>query len=352
MRDANPDWKIQLRDARHKEVAGQVIQCLNSCSIFNEEGPASAQFGGLIMEGDEFVTSTDSYAWIALVDGSMIRVSPNTSFSLFEVNISKEKILFSARLNQGHVYVQHRRVGTFKKKDRAETDLAFYPLLIKKANREHYMRQEYQSLNASQRMIYSLEKNPGHVSQYHQLNRLLAQKKQKFKRFDSEIFFVSANASFLLENAHFHLFHETTGETLIKLVSQVEGFASSDHRESSGEAFFRGYKNKRSQKIPVDTWHSMNPEGKELSVRHVMEEKFEIVDHFTKRIPALHLAREFFIRKRARFLTQDFDEQTLAKNHGYRLWGEKDEDLKRRKSFLKEYTRRVETTNLRSIKKV
>ena len=56
------------------------------------------------------------------------------------------------------------------------------------------------------------------------------------------------------------------------------------------------------------------------------------------------------------FFQDEYDRLKLAKVDGYRLWGkleaegDKKDDLNLRLDFLKEYTRRIETTNLNTAK--
>src|SRR5690606_4233162 len=102
-----------------------------------------AQYRSRIHEGDEIVTDKNSMAWVMLIDGTLLRISPNSSISFNDVNLSKQQTQFFMRLNYGHVYIQPRFSGKFEAQDMAETDGAFLPLLEKTANREFYMIQEY-----------------------------------------------------------------------------------------------------------------------------------------------------------------------------------------------------------------
>lgn len=349
-RDKTPQWRLKARDLLHREVIGKVVQCLNNCEIYTGQGGSKAQYGSVLKEGDEFSTGKDSYAWIFMVDGTLARVSPKTSISFFEVNIAKKKIFFSARLNQGHVYFQRRGLGVFPKQDMAETDLAFYPLLLKEANREYYARMEYQALEGSQRLNYNLANNQGYVSQYEKLNKLIKEFPESAGKFETEIFIYSANASFLVKNPNFHIFHKTAGQTWFKARRRIPGLKSEDSRAQTAKAFFRGYTNREVQEVPLDVWHAMNVEGTDFSPTP-RPPGFDMIRQFVKRTPSIHLAREIFLRQESRFLLEDWDKKKLALEYGYRLWDEEGE-LEKRKSFLTEHTRRMETTNLRSVQKI
>ena len=348
--DRTPEWRIKARDLLHQEVVGKVIQCLNDCVIHTGKGQSRSQYGSVIKEGYEFSTGVDSYAWIYLADATIVRVSPQTSISFLEINVTEQKVFFSARLNEGHVYLEHRKLGSFPKRNLAQTDLAMLPLMLKKANREHYARYEFNMLSETQRLSYALEDNFGYVSQYDELNRLMGEQAQNVSKFESEFFIFTANASFALVNPVAHIFHEVNGESWFRMESAVPELLSEEKRPQEALVYFRGHTNNLFNKVPEDMWHSMNPEGTEFRARHETQ-SLKTVRYFTRRIPSIHLAREILLRQDSRFLFEEFDRKNLAIHHGYRLWNELDE-LDKRKKFLLEYTRRLETTNLIAVASV
>lgn len=343
------DWRLRIRDLSRRETVGRVVQCLNECVLHTSGGSAPAAFGSEIKEGDEFSAKEDSYAWLLLADGTLARLSPRTSVSFFEINLAPGKVFLAARLNHGHAYFRQRRLGVFPKRDKAETDLAMYPLLVKEANRGYYAREEYDALTERQKLLYSLEDNPGHVSQYQALNAYLKRGGETFSRRDTELFVYTANAGVLAKNPILHLFHESGGETWIKAENAVPGLAAKDPRQQEATAYFRGYKNSRSEKLEFNLWHGMDFAGKVLTPRHPLP-GFAMAEQFVKRVPAVSLAREILLRRHFNFMFKEWSPAFLARQNGYRLWSEK--ELVRRKDFLLEHTRRLETTNLRSIAKL
>ena len=350
-RDKYEDWKIRLRDASHREVVGKIIQCLGRCESRRETGRTPVQTGSTIKEGDELVTEKDSSAWVVMIDGSLVRISPQSSISIFEVNVLENKMFLNFRLNFGHIYFQHRRVGKFETQDLAETDQSMLPLLIKEANREHFMRKDFQILNDEDQMTYVLEENPGHVTQYKFLNSKIQNNKDEIKKWESEVFFFTPNATFLLKNPIFHAFYEELSETRIFLTNDIPGFKTSDEREASGKVTYRGYRNKSANNIPLDKWLAIDPSGKGLIGKASMADKIKPIELFVKRIPSIHCARELFFENISKFMWNDFDKKSLAVKYGYRLWDEKTE-LNLRKKFLISFVRRSETTNLKSLKKL
>lgn len=350
-RDKYEDWKIRLRDSSHREIIGKVIQCLGRCESRRETGQTPVQTGSVIKEGDEFITTEDSYAWIMLIDGSVIRLSAVSSISIFEVNILEKKIFFNFRLNFGHIYFQQRRLGKFETIDLAETDQALLPLLLKEANREHFMRQDFQLLDDDDQLSYVLEKNPGHVTQYKFLNDNLEKNKEDISKWETEVFFFTPNGTFLLKNPIFHAFYEELSQTQFFLTDKISGFKQDDERKSSGQVTFRGYTNENANKIPLDQWVAVNPQGTGLVRSNSMVDDIKPVDFFVKRIPSIHCAREIYFEKIGSFIWTEFDKRDLAVKWGYRLWDE-EKELKLRKKFLISFVRRSETTNLKSIKKL
>lgn len=347
--DKMDNWRKELRDLSHSEIVGKVIQCLRNCRSLTGEGGAKVQYGSKLKEGDEFRTGVDSYAWIYLVDGSIMRVSPESSISFIEVNISQKSVYLAARLNYGHIYSQSRRVGKFKTRDLAETDLALYPLFLKNANRENFARMEYQNIREDLKNLYNLERNPGHVGQYRELNRLIAQDAKEFQRLDSDFFLFTPNASFSFKNANFHVFYETMGKTWVKM-PYLNDFMDEDSRKVSGEAGRRGHVNKTMSSMELGRWYQMDKEGANFVPRRAPK-RFDILEHFVKRVPSVQIAREIYLREMSLFLKEKVTPKELAKNYGYRLWDQKKE-LDKRAWYVKEYVRRVETTNLKSMKKV
>lgn len=350
-RDKYEDWKIRLRDSSHREVIGKVIQCLGRCESRRETGKTPVQTGSKIKEGDEFVTEANSSAWLMLIDGSLIRISAESSISIFEVNILKQKFFFNFRLNFGHIYFQQRRLGKFKTIDLAETDQSMLPLLLKEANRENFMRQDFQLLKDDQQMTYVLEDNPGHVTQYKFLNQLIQTNKEEAMKWETEVFFFTPNATFLLKNPIFHAFYEELSETRFFLTDDIEEFDSEDKRTASGQVTYRGYTNENANEIPKNKWVAVNPKGSGLIRKENMAKLIRPIEFFVKRIPSIHCAREIYFAQSSSFIWNEFDDRSLAVKYGYRLWDEETE-LKLRKKFLITFVRRSETTNLRSLQKL
>lgn len=348
-RDKMPEWKINLRESRHSELVGKVIKCFGICNVFRGQSAVNTDYMSRIFEGDELITSKDSYAWVALADGSLFRLSPKSSITFNEINIGVNNYFYYARLNHGHIHWQIRQTGKFQEENLAETDLMFYPLMLKEANREYYSRVEYSKMNNDQRLLYHTRKNPGHITQYKELNELLQEKSDVINRKNIKVFMVTANSSYLIENGHFDLFYVTNGVSKFRYKSKLEGFTSEDKRETKVTSLLRGYSNRVEKTLNENVWYKVNRVGDSIAESD-LEQEFKMIDLFVKRTPTIHLAREYMIRDSFHHLFYEKNNSAhIATQFGYRLWDDGEDELNKRYAFLKEYTRRVETTNITSM---
>jgi hypothetical protein len=351
-RDEQPDWKIRLRESQHVESIGKVIKCYGVCNVYRERNSVNADYMSRIYEGDELITGEHSYAWVALTDGSVFRISPKSSITFNEINIGVNDYFYFARLNHGHIHWQMRKAGKYEEQNLAETDLIFLPLMLKEANREYFARKEFESMNHSQSLLYHTRKNPGHTFQYQKLNEYLAQDSEVLNRKNTKVFIITANSSYWVDNAHFDLFYGTNGNAKFKFKSTMEGFENSDERVVSVTAFLRGYNNKTEETLSENTWYLVEKEGSSITESDFTEQ-FKTIDLFTKRTPTILLAREIMIREDFKhILVKEDNEKDMAVKYGYRLWDQDGKEFKQRLAFLKEYTRRTETTNISSMAKV
>lgn len=351
-RDKEPSWKYKLRQSQHVELIGKLIKCVGDCKIFRGQNSVQGEYLSRLKEGDEFLTSDDSYAWLFLTDGSLVRISPKTSLTFNEINIGKTEVFYSIRLNHGQIYWEQRKIGKFKEENLAETDLTFSPLMIQNANREYFSRKEFEIMDHDNRLKYYTRDNPGHISQFETLNGKIKKTEKLIDKINTHVFMVTPNQTFYTTNAHFDLFYSINSETHFRFQKEVENFESSDSRETSVLALKRGFTNRDEMSLEENTWYQVDKTGRETSE---LEDSsaFKVVDLFRKRIPSIRLAREIMLRDKFQFWFEDsIEAQSLATDFGYRLWNQETKETSDRLAYLKEYTRRIETTNLNSLAKV
>ena len=354
LKDENTTWRRRLREVDHSEVVGRVLKCVGVCVNYRGTKRVLAEHKTKILEGDEFVTEPDSHAWIILVDGSILKVSSKTSVTLNEINFSKTEILVMMRLNKGFINFQTRIIGEFKAVNRLESDLSFYPLPLLNANREYYMIKDYRKLNKKERLEFSIEENPGHLSQSERLNELALKNDKLFEKRNTRFYIYTPNLSIEGANSTVDLFYEPNGQAIFQVNDTLENFNKTDTRLQHMEVTFRGYNNKKKAEPDNGVWYEVDPKGRDLEQMVTNLPEFNVSRKFLSRIPSIYLARELWLDKySSKILDLNLSAYKLAELYGYRLWDEeKSDETIRRLQFVKEFVRRVETTNLFSLGKI
>lgn len=359
-RDENQDWKLKLRERSRDELVGKVISCVGSCKIFRGKQFSQAHYLSRIKEGDEVMTDEDSYMWIYLMDGTLVRVSPHTSISFNEFNISNKKFFHYARLNKGHILWYSRIAGRYKHSKLHETDTIFLPLKLKEANIENFKRLKYQSMTQEQKDIDVYSPLNANKEQVEFLNKKI-ESNYKLGYKDSEVLLVLPNCTINAENAVLDVFAESGNDTYIRSRDIRFQFDGENTFDPKTFLFFRGYNNKKSRTLDIGQWYSVSMEGRDYKEVEIINKDIYWSEFITKRIPTILLAREIFVEKFSKLLMNKSNiYEDFAFMTGYRLWAAKREnddvdrtyELNQRKGFLIEYTRRVETTNLRSLFKL
>lgn len=350
LKDQNVAWRNEVRASGHDAIIGKVIKCIGVCHTYRGVKKVSVEFQSLIKEGDEFSTDRDSYAWIFLVNGSLVRVAPNTSLSLLEINFTRKDDFIMMRLNNGYMNYLPRSSHQLKVEEKVETDLGFSPLQIKKANREYYMMKAFRKLTRAERFKFTIGASPGAKEQYLALNELIKKNNESLSNRETKVFIFTPNFSLEGSKGQAHLFYEPNGKGFFYL-SPKDATSGENTDIVVGK---RGYNNTSSFTPKWNIWYEVDSYGKEIGPK---QGEFSLLKGslgFLKRIPSLLLVRELWIEKKLRpMLTGDMDEKQVAKRFGYRLWNTKDKfELQKRVNFAREFTRRVETTNLEALKKI
>lgn len=338
-KNATPDWKIRLRAADHKELMGKVLQCKGTCSVYRGSRVAQVQHLSQVFEGDEFKTEKDSVAWIYLVDGSLIRLSPETSVSLHEINLSHSQIFFLARLNQGHLFWHPRSKSEVQVDFSPETDSISLPLLVREANQENFERTIFKEQKDQERVseVMSLDDN-AIKSQFKALNEIKNENNPAMT-VKTKVMVVTPNSSVVSSDVSFDYLYLPGGKSYFKKRNNELGEEFSLH--------LRGYTTTEANVISESKWHEVDTNGRNFVPLEDVPGTLQVLELLTKRIKTIELARELWVKTFTLPLMKALvTPEILAREHGYALWGE---DLNKRFNFLVEYTRRIETTNLRSL---
>jgi hypothetical protein len=339
IKDETPDWKIRLRQAEHKELVGKVLQCKGTCEVYRGSNKANVQHLSRITEGDEIKTAKDSVAWIYLMDGSLMRLSPETSVSINEFNLTKSDFFILARLNQGHIFFHPRTVKDLPLDLAPETDSVSLPLLVRDANQQFYERGVYGFQNDEQRVSEVLNLDETAVkNQVAVLNSYKADN-NPIMNFKSRVMIVTPNSTLVTKDVSFDYVYLPGGKGYFKKRTGEEGDEFSLH--------LRGYAMTQAFTVGDMTWHEVDQNGRNYNPLTDVPGTLQVLELITKRIKSIELARELWVRDfTLPIMKSKSDANLLAKDFGYTLWGD---EMSRRFDFLVEYTRRIETTNLRSL---
>lgn len=337
IKDKTPDWQMRLRDERNLELVGKVLKCSGGCPVFHGSTRTNSQHLSRLVEGDEIRTEKNSSAWIYLMDGSLMRLSADTSISLQEINLSEKEAFYLVRLNRGHVFWHPRDNAVLKTDSSPETDAVSLPLMVREANQEFFERQLFSSQKDAGHLAEMMDLEMGAVNaQYAKINEL-RQKNPVTLR--TSVMLVSPNATVFSKQVSFDMVHVNGGKSFFKRREMTEG-----EEISFG---LRGYTNTEKTSLENDSWYEVDPTGRNALALTDAPGELQVSELLTRRIKSIELAREMWLEKYSLpvFATMN-DSKKLAIDHGYTLWNG---DAQKRFDFLAEYTRRIETTNLRSI---
>lgn len=351
-KDENSNWRTLLRNHKNSELIGRVIQCVGRCVVFRGADSAVVSFKSDIREGDEFITQKDSFSWILLMDGTLVRVSSETSISFNEYNISKSKNFFMIRLNRGQFHFQPKIKGEFQELDKIETDLGAYPVKVLKANRQYYSMKEYERFEDRDKISYSIVKNPGHISQYKELNSLVKKSNQlKWLEKDTEFLIYTPNLTIHGMNTIVDLTYILNKKSYLRYRKSPYHFDQKENRRQSLKVQMRGHNNDSWRELDQQIWYEVNRSGKMIN-EFLGNPILKSSVYFTKRTPTIHLVREYWIDRYAKDIQNEVDFEMMALKYGYRLWSDTNKEINSRIQFATEYIRRVETTNLNSLEKL
>ncbi|WP_408097063.1 hypothetical protein ACJVC5_18675 [Peredibacter sp. HCB2-198] len=338
VKDVTPDWKLRVRQAEHKELVGKILQCKGSCSVFRGSNSAKVQHLSRLLEGDELNTDKDSVAWVYMMDGTLMRLGPGTSVSIQEINFGKGEIFILTRLNRGHIYWNPRAKGEIPTEFSPETDSLSLPLLVREANQEFFEREIYKSQNDNQHLAEIMELDDNAIkAQMKSLNELKAQNGDI--SLQTRFMVVAPNSTLVTKNVNFDFTYQPGGKAYFKKRKTVEGEEFSLH--------LRGYSLTQPVPISEEDWHEVEVNGRSFQAMKDAPGTLQILELLTKRIKSIELAREIWVKSFTLPIMSAVNEpEKLAIDHGYTRWGD---ELERRFQFLVEYTRRIETTNLRSL---
>lgn len=339
LKDKAANWKLRLRDDRQSEHVGKVLQCKGKCEVYRGVMKAKVEHLSRVDEGDEFRTGEDSIAWLYLMDGTLVRIGPSSAVSFQEINWSKKEVFHLVRIHQGHIFWHPRNSKEFPLELAPETDAISLPLMVRESNQAFFERDLFKKQSDFQRSAELMKLEESAITlQIQKLNELKTSNNSVLPP-TTRVMMVAPNTTLVGSQVSFDLFHYPGGKSFFKKRLAQEGHEMQVH--------MRGYSSTESSPVSEEAWYEVDVTGRDVSKVAEVTGALEITELLTRRIKTFELAREIWLTK----YTQDVvkmmnDPKQLAITHGYSLW---DETLDHRYGFLLEYTRRMETTNLRSM---
>ncbi len=352
LKDQVPNWRQVLREHKLKESVGRVLQCIGTCLVETGEGSSRASFRTNINELEDFHTDIDSYAWVFLYDGTMVRLSPETSITFKEINVGKKENFFHVRINYGNVLWLSRQKSTFLSDSRRETDSLFLPLDLYEANPKTVIPEVDED-----NLFAYLEQSDTKQDRFKTLNKLIKANNEFVKDKPTRSIIVMPNGTILGKNVSMEFVVLVGGKSYFKRRNAKQLGLAEEIKDVEAELLFRGFENFSSASPEVGEWFELSENGRKMTSAGVsMERKFGMGEFVSKRIPTILIARELMMKRYSKFIFSELTRLELARDHGYRQWvqyknGDRSE-IDRRIEYLKEYTRRMETTNILASKKI
>lgn len=354
VKDQWPHWRVTLRQQNLVEPVGRVLECHGTCLISRDDGEGRARYRSGLLEGDEVRTLENSFAWIYLLDGTMVRLSAESSISLLELNIGKERIFHHARINKGQVSWISRQRYLFEEIDKRETDPIFLPLSKWQANYESLPEYvQIDSVPEDHQFLPMLKaKRSPHAVQVERLNQKIQANNEKINEKDSHVFLVMPNGTVEGVNPFLELVSLPNAHSYIKQKAPEHYSFADENLEYNQELVFlyRGFENTGKTPLIPGQWMRVSTNGRRIE-RASSTQELNFSELLTRRVPTIFIAREMFLSEYGPLVYNVRDGQEMARN-GRRLWeedlygSEEATDIDLRLGFLREYSRRLETSNL------
>ena len=294
--DENPAWRERLIDNTHRESLGRTIDCIgDGCSRFRGTTKVKVDTDNDIAEGDEVNTDNDSRLWIFLLDGTLVHMTPNSSLTIKEINIGKKDVFYHARLNYG-------RILWLSRSPSLPTQLYTHLIpLVRDSN--HFVRGK-----------------------------------------SHHLLLVMPNGTVALGKGNAEFYHVSFGKSYAKVVAD-DVLLRLPRRKGYATFFYRGLENSDNFTLKENTWHEIGSRGERVAA--IDNAAFpHRPEHAIEDLVLALIKRELLLQSQSQFLFDaSLSKEQLAK-HGYRLWSGMDEpkgELKARRNFLLEHTRKSET---------
>ncbi len=359
LKNENPLWKIQSRGRLYQELMGRFISCVGSCQVYRGEKFAMASHQTQVLERDEVRTLDDSYAWIYLSDGSLVRLSPRSSLSFNEINFGKKRNMLVMRVNEGNILFIGRQNHPLAEFEGQETDSIFLPLYLKEANISYYVYDRFWGLNEEDLLASALDDRTPFKDHFKKANAFWRTNQENSHFKPTVTMLVLPNITLEGVNPIIGAYVTPGEDSYFKNYNPTRYYdiPEEEQNERPLTLYFRGYDNNRTEiEAAFDIWFQVDSQGKDFSSKEV--NTVGLGDVVTRRIPSIFIAREFWFSRYGLPLSQEnLDPKELATEQGYRLWETESVneqgklDLDARLDFWRVYSRKAETMNVYDMKR-
>ena len=216
-RDEVPGWETIVRERNNREIVGRFFQCVGNCRIDRGQSFFRPNFSTAIYEGDEIQTLGESFAWIFLFDGTMVRLSPESSIHFNEFNVGLKENFLSARVNAGNILWLSRNESLFDEVENVrETDVLFNPLSLYEAqaipDRKKYNENDLLDLVSENKTV---------LNQYKHLNDLIVKNNKLTNAKPTYAFIVMPNVTLMGYKPSLEIVSLLGGKTFFKKRSSL-----------------------------------------------------------------------------------------------------------------------------------
>ncbi len=337
VKDKNKNWEELYRTNKQTEMVGRILSCRGECFLFRGLTKTKVEYLSQVFEGDELETGPNSVIWVFVNDGSIVRVSSESSVSFLELNFAKNRSFVRARLNKGHLFWNTKESEELPIDLGPETDAHNLPLRILEANQQFFEREIFKKQKDFDQLGEVLFLNENAITnQFAKINEMRSEFGKKIVS-NSTVMIVMLNGTINFSDSAMDVLYAPGAKSYFK-----------NRQKKSSEIILRGFGALERVVIDSDQWHEINSDGREYSEVLEPMSDLNILELLTKRIKSLELARQLWIEKYTAQLVVAFeDKNKLMTNFGYKLWDEI--DLKKRIDFLIDDTKRIETSNIKSM---
>jgi len=314
---------------------GIILDKFGKCKIHSSNTPYFGSYKSKLFEGYEVEAKSNSLCMIMLTDGTLIRVSANSSVSINEFMINDKEYYFFLRINFGNVYIQSRFKEKYISKNTNESDNLLLPSSTDEARIGFSKRKsKLDFLNPLNRVNKI----------YKKLDNEIDINNQSLKDFKSHYLISTSFALIDCEGKISLDSYINKGKGLVTKLRDSSKFVMDP---SSGKCFLK-FKDKTSEKLDESQLKIVGTEDHDF--RDYENSFVTVNEYLTSNIPSTYLAREYEYRFYSSIYSNEIDQVYIKKQFGVifnNLRLKRKSFLSLRYKFLNKYSLFIEGNNFK-----